>query len=203
MMTSLSLCPRFMPSINRRNAPTRRTPPAAPATSARRGGARINAPGRDLERVATFIKVLRQFRELFRVSQQHFQRVEAKCGVSGAQLWALCEIQQRAGMTVSQVAHALSIHLSTASNLLDKLEARKLVRRDRGAADQRVVHVFITREGEKVVKRAPSPVEGIIPDTLQKMPERALLRLHADLAKVLELASIRRPSEGLKHLGEP
>ena len=33
--------------------------------------------------------VLQQFRELFRVSQQHFQRVESSCGVSGAQLWAL------------------------------------------------------------------------------------------------------------------
>ena len=153
--------------------------------------------------VPMFVHVLRQFRELFRVSQQHFQRVEATCGVSGAQLWALCEIQETPGMTVSDIAKKLSIHLSTASNLLDKLETRNFVKRERASADQRVVRVFVTREGMKVLKRAPGPVEGVIPDALQKMPERALARLHADLERVLELASIRRPREGLKHLAEP
>jgi DNA-binding MarR family transcriptional regulator len=151
----------------------------------------------------TFIRVLRQFRELFRVSQQHFQRVEATCGVSGAQLWALCEIQERPGLTVSELAHAMSIHLSTASNLLDKLETRKLVRRERASTDQRVVRVYVTREGEKVLKRAPGPAEGVIPDALQKLPAPAITRLHRDLTVLLELASIRKPGEGLKHLTEP
>lgn len=193
-----------MPTLSRRATPTKRSPRPAAGSRPRPTGSRANGGAdSDDERVPTFLKVLRQFRELFRVSQQHFQRVEAKCGVSGAQLWALCEIGERPGMTVSEIARALSIHLSTASNLLDKLESRKLIRRDRGAADQRVVHVFITREGEKIVKRAPSPAEGVIPDALQKLPDRALLRLHSDLSKVLELASIRRPGEGLKHLSEP
>ncbi|HZQ59938.1 MAG TPA: MarR family transcriptional regulator [Casimicrobiaceae bacterium] len=192
-----------MPNVSSRTAATKRSPSRINGNGSRRGGGRAKADSGAAERVPTFLKVLRQFRELFRVSQQHFQRVETKCGVSGAQLWALCEIGERPGMTVSELSRALSIHLSTASNLLDKLEARKLIRRDRGAADQRVVHVFITREGEKVVKRAPSPAEGVIPDALQKMPERALLRLNSDLTRVLELASIRRPSEGLKHLAEP
>jgi DNA-binding MarR family transcriptional regulator len=123
--------------------------------------------------------------------------------VSGAQLWALCEIEEQPGLTVSELAHAMSIHLSTASNLLDKLETRKLVRRERASTDQRVVRVYVTREGEKVLKRAPGPAEGIIPDALQKLPAPALTRLHRDLTVLLELASIRKPGEGLKHLTEP
>ena len=194
-----------MPRGSTDSSRTRKTAPAAANSSA---GARPRTVSRKTgaakrNEIPTFIRVLRQFRELFRVSQQHFQRVEATCGVSGAQLWALCEMGERPGLTVSELARAMSIHLSTASNLLDKLESRKLVRRERASADQRVVHVFVTRDGEKVLKRAPGPAEGIIPDALQKMPAPALARLHRDLTVLLELASIRKPDEGLRHLTEP
>src|SRR5262245_62775847 len=101
--------------------------------------------------------VLQHLRELYRVSQQHFQRIEARCGLSGAQLWALSELKARPGSTISELASALSIHLSTASNLLDRLEHKKLVRRHRGPPDQRVVRVVVTPEGEDMLRLAPKP----------------------------------------------
>jgi len=193
-----------MPRTSAENPRTRKARASAAAPRGVKHAARSRkSTATPREDTPTFIRVLGQFRELFRVSQQHFQRVEATCGVSGAQLWALCEIQERPGLTVSELAHAMSIHLSTASNLLDKLETRKLVRRERASTDQRVVRVYVTREGEKVLKRAPGPAEGIIPDALQKLPAPALTRLHRDLTVLLELASIRKPGEGLKHLTEP
>src|SRR5947209_11979272 len=125
-----------MPSLRRRAAPRKKTGTTVPtshAMRARAGRALAGAGAKSTNPalpVPTFVHVLRQFRELFRVSQQHFQRDEATCGVSGAQLWALCEIEQAPGMTVSDIARKLSIHLSTASNLLDKLQARNLVHRE-------------------------------------------------------------------------
>lgn len=147
--------------------------------------------------------VLKQFRELFRVSQQHFQKIEAACGVSGAQVWALSEVGKRPGLKVSEVSRALSIHLSTASNLLDKLEAKNLIRRERTSTDQRVVRIFLTTDGEQVMRDAPHPVEGVIPDALGRMPDEALQRLHCDLQQVLQYASVRNPRAALKPLAEP
>ncbi len=147
--------------------------------------------------------VLQQFRELFRVSQQHFQRIESHCGVSGAQLWALSELSGAPGLTVSQLARAMSIHLSTSSNLLDKLEAQDLIRRERGKTDQRVVHIFLTAVGQRVLKMAPRPTEGVIPDALTRMPARTLRSLRRDLGQLLELASVRNLKAAMKPLGEP
>ncbi len=149
------------------------------------------------------IPVLRQFRELFRVSQQHFQRIESRCGLSGAQLWALSEIDKCEGLRVSELARAMSVHLSTASNLLDKLEARNLIRRERSDSDQRVVQVSLTAEGRKTFVRAPRPAEGVIPDALSRMPREALRRLEKDLALLLDLASVRNPRAALRPLAEP
>lgn len=183
-------------------------PRSSPGTSARAAKSptvigRVDDGRHSLKNVAHAVPVLRQFRELFRVSQQHFQRIESACGVSGAQLWALTEISTHPGMTVSELARTLSVHLSTASNLLDKLEVRKLVRRQRAASDQRVVRVYVTEEGEAVLAEAPQPAEGVIQDALRRMPEAALVRLHRDLGLLLELAAVRDRKGALKHMGEP
>lgn len=161
------------------------------------------APAAASARLPPALAVLQQFRELFRVSQQHFQRIETRCGVSGAQLWALSELAAAPGLTVSQLARKMSIHLSTSSNLLDKLETQGFVRRERGSADQRIVRVYPTAAGQQVLKKAPRPVEGVIPDALAKMPADALQSLQRDLGQLLDLASVRSPKAALKPLAEP
>ncbi len=169
------------------------------AGSARRLPAARAAPAH----AAAAMAVLQQFRELFRVSQQHFQRVEASCGVSGAQLWALSEVGATPGLTISELARKLSIHLSTSSNLLDKLEAQEFIRRERSKQDQRVVQVFLTAVGARCLRKAPKPAAGVIPDALRKMSPSALRALKRDLGTLLELASIRSPEEGMNPLAEP
>ncbi len=122
--------------------------------------------------------------------------------MSGAQLWALAELQARPGSKISELAIALSVHLSTGSNLVDRLEAKSLVRRQRSKEDQRVVRVYLTPTGQGVLRKAPKPAEGIIPDALHRMPGDALGRLDRDLEQLLRLARIRDQRAAMKPLAE-
>lgn len=176
---------------------------ARPRSQSRRPDALTKATNATKPAVSPAIAVLRQFRELFRVSQKHFQRIEASCGVSGAALWALAEIGKGGGLTVSDLAQRMSVHLSTASNLLGKLEARELVTRSRCAADRRAVTLGLAPKGRRLLAMAPKPAEGVIPDALSRMSAVALRRLEADLAQLLELTSVRSLREGLKTLADP
>lgn len=130
-------------------------------------------------------EALRQFRVIFGAVRQHFQAVEKACGVSGAQIWALAALRQTPGMKVSELAQALSIHASTASNLLDKIEKAGLIRRERKHADQRVVQLYLTESGEKALEKAPQPLTGILTHALGKLPDDALARLNQDLAVLI------------------
>lgn len=105
--------------------------------------------------------------------------------------------------TVSELARTLSVHLSTASNLLDRLEEKALVARHRGPPDQRVVRVSLTAEGESMLRLAPKPAEGIIQDALQRMPDEALLRLERDLETLLKQAKVRSRPATMKPLADP
>jgi len=130
-------------------------------------------------------EALRQFRVIFGAVRQHFQAVEKVCGVSGAQIWAMAALHQTPGMKVSELAQALSIHASTASNLLDKIEKSGLIRRERNSADQRVVRLYLTDAGEKALGKAPHPLTGILTHALGQLSDDALSRLNQDLATLI------------------
>lgn len=134
------------------------------------------------QRRETIDQILRALRLIFRSVQKHNQWIEDQCGIGGVQLWALWEIAQADSIRVSDVARNLSIHQSTASNLLDKLERQNLVRRERNGIDQRVVHLRLTDKGREVLSSAPPVARNVIVDALQELPKENLAHLDANLA---------------------
>ncbi len=135
--------------------------------------------------------VLEQFRMIFRSAKKHFQWVQERTGVTGSQLWVLAELQRRPGIRVTDLARAMGIHQSTASNLIELLERRGLIQRDRSSKDQRVVHLSLTRAGRGTIGRAPRPLEGVLPDALHSLGRGDLLELQRRLDKLAQRMKVR------------
>lgn len=106
--------------------------------------------------------VVQPLRIVNRAMQEHSRWAERQCWVSAAQLWALLELAAQPGLRVSELSQALALHQSTTSNLLDKLEKKALVERQRGGPDQRVVQVYLSDAGQEIVARAPQPAQGAV-----------------------------------------
>lgn len=134
---------------------------------------------------ALMLEVLKQFRVLLRSMDTHYRQVEKRSGLGGAQLWALSEIAAPGGITVGDLAAKLAIHLSTASNLISRLEQLGLVTRSRSRTDQRVVALTATPAGRRKLRRAPQPSAGRLQDTLLSMGPRELRALRTQLDRVL------------------
>ncbi len=137
------------------------------------------------------LAVLEQFRLIFRSAKKHFQWVQELTGVSGAQLWVLGEIRCKPGLRVTELAHAMAVHQSTASNLLDRLERQGLVQRSRSSADQRVVHLSLTDLGRTTIAKAPLPLEGVLPDALSRLTHEDLVDLQRQLDRLAKLMKVR------------
>ncbi len=128
---------------------------------------------------ALALEVLGQFRVIYRSVKKHFQHMQERTGVSGAQVWALAELGRRPGIRVTELARSMAVHQSTASNLVDRLQRAGLVQRARSEEDQRVVHLTLTASGRRVIAKAPRPLEGVLPDALNALAPAELRRLHA------------------------
>jgi len=131
------------------------------------------------------LSVLVQFRLIVRSMRLHYQSVERQCGVTGAQLWAMAQIEAAPSMTVGQLARELAIHQSTASNIVADLERAGLVSRARPRDDQRVVRLTLTANGRRVMRRAPRPLRGALQEALTSLPPARLAALNRDLADVI------------------
>jgi DNA-binding MarR family transcriptional regulator len=147
-------------------------------------------------------RVLKNFRIIFKSVQRHSAIVEAQCGLSGSQLWAMWELLISPGLKVSDLSKAMSIHQSTASNLLDRLEKRELVKRERRGPDQRVVRLFLTPEGLKIINGAPRPAQGVLNHNLLRLPDDALESLETGLAGLVANMNLKDESAALKPLTE-
>ncbi len=150
------------------------------------------AQARDSAPVA--MEILKKFRIIIGAVRQHSRELESACGVGGAQVWMLSAIAETPEITVSRLSRALSIHVSTASNLLDKLAKRGLVERLRNDDDRRAVRLRITPAGQAILDRAPRPASGLIIDALSRMPRESLARLDDDLACLIGHINTTDPS---------
>ena len=130
--------------------------------------------------------VLKRFRILLRSMEAHYRRVEESSGLGGAQVWALSEIaSSEGGLTVGELAEKLAIHLSTASNLVRRLEELKLLTRNRSREDQRVVQLSVTAAGRRKIEQAPKPSMGLLQQALSEMTGGELETLGNELDKLL------------------
>lgn len=133
----------------------------------------------------TVTQVLRRFRLVFNTVQRHFRAVETKAGISGAQVWALSVVAAQPGIGVNELARAMHVHQSTASNLLRSLVAAGLVVSERAGEDRRAVHLAPTAQGRKVLGKAPAPLTGVLPEALSRLDRTTLLRLDRDLGSLI------------------
>lgn len=131
------------------------------------------------------LETLRLFRIIFKSAGRHFHDIEKAVGIGGASLWALAEISENDGITVSGLAKAMSVHQSTASNLMEKLESSGLVVRSRNQQDRRVVQLALTDQARALLAKAPPPYRGILPDALMQLDPDKLTELHHHLANLI------------------
>jgi MarR family transcriptional regulator, organic hydroperoxide resistance regulator len=79
------------------------------------------------------------------------------------------------GLSVKQIGRRLYLDSGTLTPLLKRLEQAGLVRRMRGARDERVVQAFLTAGGRRLERRA------------QEIPQALLCKLAMPLDEVLQV----------------
>jgi DNA-binding MarR family transcriptional regulator len=173
-----------------------------PAMPAKRPSSRPSARKKSPAHTDASVLVLRKLRLVFNAIKGHFRDVEKKAGVAGAQVWALSVVRDQPGVGVNELAKAMDIHQSTASNLLKPLIERRMVTASRDETDRRAVRLKITARGLAVLKKAPAPVTGVLPDALSKLDAETLARLDRDLAGLIAVLNTDRRGARMP-LGQP
>ena len=83
--------------------------------------------------------------------------------------------------TVRGLARKLGVTKPVITRALDSMGKQEIIARRRDEADRRVVRLFVTKVGAKVLKQAPDPASGRLPEVLGRLSNQELAALELAL----------------------
>ena len=102
-------------------------------------------------------------------------------GVTNGQFFLLFFIEKMPRPTVGSIADQLGVQMSTVTHLLNSVEERGLVRRERSSEDRRVVRLVVTSRGTKLLAR----IEGHLLDQVRSASSGIDEKKKADATRLL------------------
>ena len=151
-------------------------------------------------------EVLVSLRRVIRATDLHSKYLSKTTGLTAPQILLLQAIRTRGQVTIGELANEVSLSQATVTTILDRLEKRGLVYRERSEIDKRKVHAFLTEAATDVLKGAPTPLQehfarqfSDLHDWEQTMIISSLQRVaqmmdaqHIDASPVLDIGTLDR-----------
>lgn len=117
--------------------------------------------------------------------QSFSKRMQARIGLTGPQRVTLRVLGRAPGLTAGELARVVQLHPSTLTGILQRLEARGIVRRVGDPRDRRRTHLALTPRGRRLDAPTAGTVEAVLARVLARFPKsrvRAAAEVLAALA---------------------
>jgi DNA-binding MarR family transcriptional regulator len=123
-----------------------------------------------------------------------------RLGVSMAQLHIMYTLQRTGEMTMSHLADVLNVSLSNATGLIDRLEERDYITRDRVPSDRRVVMVRVTPEGQRMLGEVDALSDDLFRSVLDRLSASQLRGVAHAISALREAVASTVESMPNRHL---
>jgi DNA-binding MarR family transcriptional regulator len=115
--------------------------------------------------------VLVTLRQIIRATDMHSKQLVKRYGLTAPQLMVLKEIMADEDINIGKVAKKVSLSQATVTNIIDRLEAREMVTRERSSEDKRRVMVRVTEKTRDILKHNPSVLQEEFLDKFKQLEE--------------------------------
>jgi DNA-binding MarR family transcriptional regulator len=132
-------------------------------------------------------RIVAAIRQIVRAVDLHSRQLVKKHGLTGPQLATLQEAAALGPLSAGALAKAVHLSQPTVTGILDRLERRRLVERDRNGKDRRTVTVAVTEYGKRALEAAPSLLQDRFRRELSKLEEWEQTTVLATLQRVVSM----------------
>lgn len=136
---------------------------------------------------ATEEEILRSLRRIIRAVDLYSRKLMTQTGLSGPQVICLRQLAVEGPMQTSHLAEAVNLSAATVCGILNRLEQRGLVVRERQLDDRRRVVVSLSEAGQDTVDNAPPALHDSLLFKLRSLPPEQQLAIHRTLAQIVQM----------------
>ena len=140
-----------------------------------------------ISRPVAILETMQSLRRIFKALQNYSHEVSHRYGITGPQLWVLKTVFKSGELPLGELSQKMYLHPSTITGVVDRLEKKGYVSRDRGREDRRIVMVQLTPKGRRLAKRAPNPVQGKMIHGLRQLRKEKLESINESVQTLVEI----------------
>ncbi len=115
--------------------------------------------------------VLVLLRQIIRVTDMHDKQLSRITGLTMPQLMTMQTLDAEGAITIGVLARKMNLAQATVTSILDRLELKGLVRRERSQTDKRKVLACPTQAGIELLKSAPTTLQDRFIDQFDHLPD--------------------------------
>lgn len=137
-------------------------------------------------------RILSALRRIIRSVDIYSRKLYAEAGLTTPQLLCLHALSRTGHTTtLSDLAKAVNLGVSTVNGIVDRLEAKSFVVRNRSTQDRRKVFLEITALGREISQKAPESLQDKFSASLARLPQDEQLMITQALERVVELMEVK------------
>lgn len=133
------------------------------------------------------LRILRALRRIIHSVDLYSKELAATNRITAPQLICLLHVVNNGPVSATAIGREVHLSPSTVVGILDRLEEKGLVERQRSREDRRIVRVTATRAGVELSQRAPSPLQQTLANALAGLPELEQATMALSLERIVAL----------------
>jgi len=152
-------------------------------------GAQAASPGHEAMAVPVRyeLRILRALRRIIHSVDLYSKELAATNRITAPQLMCLLHVVNSGPVSATAIGREVHLSPSTVVGILDRLEEKGLVARERSREDRRIVRVTATPEGVELSRKAPSPLQQTLANSLRELPDLEQATIALSLERIVAL----------------
>ncbi|WP_159084817.1 MarR family winged helix-turn-helix transcriptional regulator [Dongshaea marina] len=139
------------------------------------------------QQVESCDQVLRLLRRIIRSIDQHSRQLTMRYGLTIPQMLVIKEICHNQGLTLSEISRAINLSPATVKPIIDKLESRGYVVRERSCQDRRKLMLVATDKSLQFFEESPSLMQENFVEEFSKLQDWEASMILSTLQRVASM----------------
>lgn len=137
--------------------------------------------------------ILWSLRLIIRSIDKHNTYLSHCCKLTLPQILCLKHLLTHGPQAIGQLAQAVYLSKATLTGIIDRLETKNLVRRDRSSQDRRKIMITLTQEGDAAARNMPWPLQERLRKRLSSLSKPDIQQIDETLRRILEMMEAPSP----------